>query len=155
MFVRRIELYLYSLFEKSWKLLGKFSKYSALVQRSSALIPKVSIFTICYIIIYLGVPCSKPLAGSIVGSVFHPSEVDKMSARNFWELSSKKNCFLEVALALRQLNLIQKRDHKVVSFKFYIYIQNYWHIYIELLIILNYQSLTLNFWFLLSHFQSW
>ena len=45
-----------------------------------------------------------------------------MSARNFWELSSKKTCFLEVALALRQLNLIQKRDHSVVSFKLYIYI---------------------------------
>ena len=71
-------------------MIGKFSKYSALVQRSSALIPKVSIFTICYIIICLGVPCSKPLAGCIVGSVFHPSEVDKMSARNYWELSSKK-----------------------------------------------------------------
>ena len=37
-----------------------------------------------------GVPCSKPLGGSKVDSVFHPSEVDKLSTRNFWELSGKK-----------------------------------------------------------------
>ena len=37
-----------------------------------------------------GVPCLKPLGGSKVDSVFHPSEVDKMSTRNFWELSDKK-----------------------------------------------------------------
>ena len=37
-----------------------------------------------------GVPCSKPLSGSKVDSAFHPSEVDKMSTRNFWELSGKK-----------------------------------------------------------------
>ena len=37
-----------------------------------------------------GVPCSKPLDGSKVDSAFYPSEVDKMSARNFWELSGKK-----------------------------------------------------------------
>ena len=35
-------------------------------------------------------PCSKPLGGSKVDSAFHPSEVDKMSTRNFWELSGKK-----------------------------------------------------------------
>ena len=29
-------------------------------------------------------------AGSKVDSAFHPSEVDKMSTRNFWELSGKK-----------------------------------------------------------------
>ena len=29
----------------------------------------------------------KPLGGSKVESDFHPSEVDKMSVRNFWELS--------------------------------------------------------------------
>ena len=28
--------------------------------------------------------------GSKVDSVFHPSEVDKMSTRNIWERSSKK-----------------------------------------------------------------
>ena len=33
---------------------------------------------------------SKPLGGSKVDSVFHPSEVNKMSTRNFWELSGKK-----------------------------------------------------------------
>ena len=37
-----------------------------------------------------GVPCSKPLGGSRVDSAFHPLEVDKMSTRNFWELSGKK-----------------------------------------------------------------
>ena len=37
-----------------------------------------------------GVPCSKPLGGSKVDSVFHPSKIDKMSTRNFWELSGKK-----------------------------------------------------------------
>ena len=37
-----------------------------------------------------GVPCSKPLAGSKVDSAFHPSKVDKVSTRNFWEPSGKK-----------------------------------------------------------------
>ena len=37
-----------------------------------------------------GVSCSKPLGGSIVDSAFHPSEIDKMSTKNFWELSGKK-----------------------------------------------------------------
>ena len=37
-----------------------------------------------------GVLCSKPLGGSKVDSAFHPSEVDKMSTRNFWELNRKK-----------------------------------------------------------------
>ena len=32
----------------------------------------------------------KPVGGSKVDSAFHPSEVDKMSTRNFWELSGKK-----------------------------------------------------------------
>ena len=36
-----------------------------------------------------GVPCSKPPGGSKVDSAFHPSEVGKMSTRNFWELSGK------------------------------------------------------------------
>ena len=36
-----------------------------------------------------GVLCSKPLGGSKVDSAFHPSEVDKMSTRNIWELSGK------------------------------------------------------------------
>ena len=36
------------------------------------------------------VPCSKPLGGSKVITAFHPSEVDKISTRNFWELSGKK-----------------------------------------------------------------
>ena len=34
--------------------------------------------------------CSKPLGGSKVDSDFHPSEADKMSTRNIWELSGKK-----------------------------------------------------------------
>ena len=37
-----------------------------------------------------GVPCSDQLGGSKVGSAFHPSKVDKMSTRNFWECSGKK-----------------------------------------------------------------
>ena len=37
-----------------------------------------------------GVPCSKPLSGSIVDSAFRPSGVDKMSTRNFWGLSGKQ-----------------------------------------------------------------
>ena len=37
-----------------------------------------------------GVPRAKPLGGSKIDSVFHPSEVGKMSTRNFWELSGKK-----------------------------------------------------------------
>ena len=37
-----------------------------------------------------GVPCSKPLGGTMVNSVFHASEVNKMSTKNFWELSGKK-----------------------------------------------------------------
>ena len=34
--------------------------------------------------------CSKPLGGAKFDSAFHPSEVDQMSTRNFWELSGKK-----------------------------------------------------------------
>ena len=37
-----------------------------------------------------GVLYSKPLGGSKVDSAFHPSEVDKMRTRNFWELNGKK-----------------------------------------------------------------
>ena len=36
-----------------------------------------------------GVPCSKPLGGSKVNSAFHPSKVNKMSTRNYWELVVK------------------------------------------------------------------
>ena len=36
------------------------------------------------------VPCSKPLGDSKVGTAFHPSEVDEMSIKNFWELSGEK-----------------------------------------------------------------
>ena len=35
------------------------------------------------------VPCSKPLGGSKVDSAVHPSEVDKMNTRDFWELVVK------------------------------------------------------------------
>ena len=37
-----------------------------------------------------GVPCWKPVGGSKVDSACHPSEVDKVSNRNFWELRGKK-----------------------------------------------------------------
>ena len=36
-----------------------------------------------------GVQCSEPQGGSEVDSAFHPSEVGKMSTRNFWELVVK------------------------------------------------------------------
>ena len=48
--------------------------------------------TKCRLNLYLsnpGVPCSKLPSGSKVDSAFHPSEVGKMSTRNFWELSGK------------------------------------------------------------------
>ena len=35
-------------------------------------------------------PCSKPLGGSKVDSVFHHAEVDKVSTGNFWGLSGKR-----------------------------------------------------------------
>ena len=35
-------------------------------------------------------PVFKTTWGSKVDSAFHPSEVGKMSTRNFWELSGKK-----------------------------------------------------------------
>ena len=37
-----------------------------------------------------GVLCLKPLGGSKVDSAFHPSKVDQMRTRNFWELNGKK-----------------------------------------------------------------
>ena len=36
-----------------------------------------------------GSPCSKTLGGSNVNLAFYPSEVGKMSTRNFWELTGK------------------------------------------------------------------
>ena len=33
--------------------------------------------------------CSKRQGGSKADSVFHPTEVDKMSTRDFWELTGK------------------------------------------------------------------
>lgn len=36
------------------------------------------------------VPGSKPLGRSKVHSAVHPSEIDRMSTRNFWKRSSKK-----------------------------------------------------------------
>ena len=33
-----------------------------------------------------GVPCSKQLGGSKVDLAVHPSEVDKIRTRNFWEI---------------------------------------------------------------------
>ena len=37
-----------------------------------------------------GGPGSKPLEGSKVHSAVHPSEVNKISTRNLWELSGEK-----------------------------------------------------------------
>ena len=36
-----------------------------------------------------GFSCLKPLGGSKVDSAFHPSEVDKMSTKNIWNLMVK------------------------------------------------------------------
>ena len=38
----------------------------------------------------MGSRVKKILGGSKVNSAFHPSEVDQMGTRNFWELSGKK-----------------------------------------------------------------
>ena len=37
-----------------------------------------------------GVRCSNTMGGFKVDSAFHPSEVDKMSTRDFWEVKGKK-----------------------------------------------------------------
>ena len=37
-----------------------------------------------------GASFSKPLGGFNADSAFHPSDVDKMTIRNFWELNGKK-----------------------------------------------------------------
>ena len=37
-----------------------------------------------------GVPCSNPLDDSKTDSAFHPSKVDQMNTRNFWERRGKK-----------------------------------------------------------------
>ena len=39
---------------------------------------------------YPGVSNSKPLAGSKLDSAFQDSEVNQMSARNYWRLSGEK-----------------------------------------------------------------
>ena len=49
-----------------------------------------------------------PLGDSKVDRAFHPFEIDKISASSFWEFSGK-NCFLKMALALRQLNPTHKK----------------------------------------------
>ena len=69
-----------------------------------------------------GISCSKPLGGSKVDSAFHPSTIDKMSARNFCQFSVI-NCLLKMALGLKQLNPSIKRDHKgyVISFCFFFF----------------------------------
>ena len=48
-----------------------------------------------------GVPGSKPLGGSKVDSAFHPSEVDKMSVRNSWELWVKSKLSPRTGFAAR------------------------------------------------------
>ena len=37
-----------------------------------------------------GLMFEKPLGGSKVDSALHPSKVNKMSTKNFWELNAKK-----------------------------------------------------------------
>ena len=56
-----------------------------------------------------GVPRSKPLGGSKIDSVFHPSKVDKMSTTNSLGLKVKsKLSHHSGSVALRQWNSIHK-----------------------------------------------
>ena len=68
-----------------------FQYFSLFLERGSVCFRAILQRYYCY---YSGnygkVPRSKPLGGSKVDSAFHPSEVDKMSTRNIWELSGKK-----------------------------------------------------------------
>ena len=56
-----------------------------------------------------GVPYSKPLGGSKVDSAFHPSEVGKMSTRNFWELSGKSKLPPRSGSSLEAIELHQQK----------------------------------------------
>ena len=55
---------------------------------------KTKLFSLLYFVMILTneirVLCSKPLGGFKVDSAFHSFEIDKMSTKNFWELSGKK-----------------------------------------------------------------
>ena len=51
--------------------------------------PYMALWLSCWIPVP-GVPCPKPLGDAKVDSAFHPSKVNKMSTRNFWELNGKK-----------------------------------------------------------------
>ena len=68
------------------------------------------------------VPLSNLLGGFKIKviSAFYPVEVDQMSTRNLCTLSGKKNELSPRSgfTALRQLNLIQKRGLKVLSFSY-------------------------------------
>ena len=72
-----------------------------------------------------GVPCSKPLGDFKVDSVFHPSEVNQISNKNFWENSGKVKSKLPPhsgSVALKQLNSIYKKvvqSFKVIFFVYY------------------------------------
>ena len=60
-----------------------------------------------------GLPRSKPLGGYKVDSAFHPSKVDSMSTRNFWELSVKSKLPPRSgSVALRPLNPIYRKGPK-------------------------------------------
>ena len=55
---------------------------------------------------------AKPLGGSLIGSIFHISEVNQMSIRNSW--GGKVNCLPVVTLQRwGSLNGIRERDHIV------------------------------------------
>ena len=57
-----------------------------------------------------GVPGSKPLGGPKVDSAFHPSEFDKMSARNSEDLVVKSELSpCNGSVALKQFNTIHKK----------------------------------------------
>ena len=55
----------------------------------------------------------KTTGGSKDDSICHPSKVDKMSTRNFWELNGKKLPPQSGSVALRQLAPSIKKGHNV------------------------------------------
>ena len=57
-----------------------------------------------------GVPYSKPLGGSKVDSVFHPSEVDRVSGISGNLVAKSKLPPHSGSVALRQLNLFHKKE---------------------------------------------
>ena len=64
------------------------------------------------------VPCSKALGASKFESAYHPSVVDQISTKNFWELSGKKQTAFSkrVSSTLEVVEWINKKRHKLFLF---------------------------------------